>query len=107
MRWSARDVLRLSVSLSFFIMLSLPPLAALENGMTGSDVGDVGTAGSYLQSNEQWTVRGAGADIWGSADGFFFIHKQTRHLGSIVARVEDLQDTDPFAKAGVMVRASL
>jgi hypothetical protein len=53
-------------------------------------------------------VRGAGGDIWGAADAFHFVYRPARtDDAQILARVDDLQNTNPFAKAGVMLRASL
>jgi regulation of enolase protein 1 (concanavalin A-like superfamily) len=49
----------------------------------------------------------AGADIWGTADQFHFAYKQLSGNGSITARVVSLTNTDPWAKAGVMIRQSL
>jgi hypothetical protein len=72
-----------------------------------SDVGNVGQPGTATKSNGVWTVRGAGADIWGDADAFQFLHAPFRVDGHVVVRVNDLQNTNPFAKAGLMVRADL
>jgi regulation of enolase protein 1 (concanavalin A-like superfamily) len=52
-------------------------------------------------------MTGAGADIWGTADQFHFAYKQLAGLGSITARVVSLTNTDPWAKAGVMIRETL
>ncbi len=49
----------------------------------------------------------AGADIWNAADEFRFVTKQLNGNGSIVARVESVGNTDPWAKAGVMIRETL
>jgi hypothetical protein len=52
-------------------------------------------------------VQGSGADIWGDADSFQFVHQTSSDIGSAQAIVVDLQNTNTFAKAGVMVRSSL
>ncbi len=49
----------------------------------------------------------AGADIWDAADEFRFGYKQLQGDGSIVARVEHVVDTDPWVKAGVIIRETL
>jgi hypothetical protein len=53
----------------------------------------------------------SGADIWVvngvEADEFHFAYKMLSGAGSIVARVNSVQNTDPWAKAGVMIRESL
>jgi hypothetical protein len=53
------------------------------------------------------TVRGAGADIWGTSDGFHFAYQTLTGDGEIVARVESLGATNAWAKAGVMMREAL
>lgn len=71
------------------------------------DVGAVGAAGSTVVQGGSWIVRGAGADIWGGADAFHFASRPA--VGDVVltSRVLRLQDTDTFAKAGLMLRSSL
>ena len=48
----------------------------------------------------------AGADIWGVADEFRYGYQQLDGDGAIVARVDSLVETDPWVKAGVMIRVS-
>jgi len=54
-----------------------------------------------------FTVSAAGHDIWDLADEFRFVYKQLNGNGSIVARVDSVEPTDPWAKAGVMIRETL
>jgi hypothetical protein len=49
----------------------------------------------------------SGADIWGTADQFHLAYKTLTGAGSIVARVDSVQNTDGWAKAGVMIRETL
>ena len=72
-----------------------------------TDVGAIGVSGSANNSAGSWTIRGSGADIWGASDAFQFLHRQSNQSGVITARVVDVQATHAFAKAGVMIRASL
>ena len=53
------------------------------------------------------TLSGGGADIWSSADEFRFAFKQINGNGAIIAKVESIDETDPWAKAGVMIRETL
>jgi regulation of enolase protein 1 (concanavalin A-like superfamily) len=72
------------------------------------DVGDVGISGGVLFANSTYTVAGAGADIWGTADSFHFAHMpMVSFVPVFVARVVSMQNTNPFAKAGIMIRESL
>ena len=78
-----------------------------QGAWTNADVGSVGLAGSGSQVNGVWTARGAGADIWGTADAFHFVHQPLTGDGSLTVRVDALQHTSPFAKAGLMLRDGL
>jgi regulation of enolase protein 1 (concanavalin A-like superfamily) len=71
------------------------------------DVGSVNVAGSTTFNFNAVTVRGAGVDIWGTADGFHFVYQTLAGNGEIVARVDSLQVTNEWAKAGVMLREAL
>ncbi|MEN6426469.1 MAG: discoidin domain-containing protein [Phycisphaerales bacterium] len=53
------------------------------------------------------TMSGGGADIWDVADQFRFAFKTLSGNGSIVAKIESLENTDVWAKAGLMIRESL
>ena len=72
---------------------------------TGSFVeGPVGT----------FTMTGSGTDIWdvtgvgtGFHDEFHFAYKMLTGVGSMVAKVESVSNTNNWAKAGVMIRESL
>ncbi|MHC4367277.1 MAG: discoidin domain-containing protein, partial [Planctomycetota bacterium] len=54
-----------------------------------------------------FTVTAEGADIWNQADEFHYVYKQLTGVGSIVARVDSVANTDPWAKSGVMIRDTL
>lgn len=75
--------------------------------LTSTDVGAVGIAGSATASGDSWTVHGSGGDIWGNADAFQFVHRLTNRSGFAIVRVSDFEASNSFAKAGVMIRASL
>jgi hypothetical protein len=54
-----------------------------------------------------YTMIGAGVDIWAAADEFHFAYKELSGAGAIIAKVESVENTDPWAKAGVMIRDTL
>jgi regulation of enolase protein 1 (concanavalin A-like superfamily)/fibronectin type 3 domain-containing protein len=72
-----------------------------------SDVGIVRQAGSSSGSNGVYTVKGSGADIWDTSDGFHYAYRTLSGNGQIIARVTSVSNTDPWAKAGVMIRETL
>jgi len=66
-----------------------------------------GPAGTY-------TMTASGADIWdisgigtGFHDEFHFAYKTLTGAGSIIARVDSVENTNGWAKAGVMIRETL
>jgi M6 family metalloprotease-like protein len=73
---------------------------------TSADVGTVGVSGATSTDGGTVTVRGSGHDIWEYSDAFRFVHQTLSGDGSVTARVASLQATEPWAKAGVMIRAS-
>jgi len=72
------------------------------------DVGNVSLAGSSTPDVAGlYTVSGSGRDIWGTADAFHFVYCSLTGDGQIVVHVDTQTDTDPWAKAGVMIRETL
>jgi hypothetical protein len=59
-----------------------------------------GPAGTY-------TMTGSGTDIWGNTDEFHYAYKTLSNVGSIQARVLSMDNTNNWAKAGVMIRETL
>jgi beta-glucanase (GH16 family) len=73
----------------------------------GSDIGAVSLAGrDDLDESGTWTVQGSG-DIWGSSDRCHFVYLPMVRDGWILAQVSGIDNPDPDAKAGVMIRESL
>jgi uncharacterized repeat protein (TIGR03806 family) len=79
-----------------------PPV--LPKGWSSADIGNVGVSGEADFLNGNFNLLASGSDIWESADAFHFASHPLAGDGSIVARVVSVQYTDPWAKAGVMLR---
>ncbi len=73
---------------------------------TCSDIGSPALAGSTSLANNVFTLQGAGIDIWGTYDQFQYAYQSLNGDGSIIARVTSQTNTDPWAKAGVMIKES-
>jgi outer membrane protein assembly factor BamB len=71
-----------------------------------ADVGAVSVAGTQSLSGSTWTVQGAGTNIIGTADQFHFVWQSLAANGGVSARVVTQQNTNPLAKAAVMLRAT-
>ncbi|MES2476564.1 MAG: Ig-like domain-containing protein [Verrucomicrobiota bacterium] len=81
--------------------------AALPPPWQHSDVGTVGFTGDAVYENNGFTLTGSGADVWGNQDGFHFTWRPMTGDGEVIARVASLENTDGWAKAGVMMRETL
>jgi hypothetical protein len=70
--------------------------------------GITGSVGSFIEGpTGTYTMTGSGTDITGPSDEFHFAYKMLNGAGSIVAKVESIQNTNQWAKAGVMIRETL
>jgi hypothetical protein len=79
----------------------------LPDGWGSGDIGKVGAIGSASGTDGSFTVSGAGADIWGTADAFRFVYRPFSGDGSIVTQVTSLDWVHDWTKAGVMMRETL
>jgi len=74
--------------------------------------GNPASVGSFVEGPAgTYTMTASGADIWAvdgvEADEFHYAFKTLTGAGSIVARVESVENTNAWAKAGVMIRQTL
>jgi regulation of enolase protein 1 (concanavalin A-like superfamily) len=76
----------------------------LPSPWVSADIGAVGVAGSATYTNGLFTVKGSGADIWGAADAFCYVYQPASADCSVQVKVVSVQNTAPWAKAGVMIR---
>ena len=70
------------------------------------------SVGSFVEGPVgTYTMTASGADIWAvngvEADEFHFAYKMLTGAGSIIARVDSVENTNDWAKAGVMIRETL
>ena len=77
--------------------------------------GNPPSVGSFVEGPVgTYTMTGSGADIWDVGpsggpyhDEFHYAYKSLSGTGSIVAKVESVDNTNDWAKAGVMIRETL
>jgi hypothetical protein len=70
--------------------------------------GNPASVGSFVESPVgTYTMTASGRDIWDDADQFHLAYKTLTGVGTIVAQVLSVDNTDPWAKAGVMFRETL
>jgi len=102
---SSHDATRLATAT--FDNVSVATTQALPTGWETADIGQVGVEGKATESGGTFTVKGAGDDIWGTADAFRYVYRALPGDGSIAARVATVQYVRAWTKAGVMIRQSL
>jgi regulation of enolase protein 1 (concanavalin A-like superfamily) len=81
--------------------------AAVPSGWAAADIGSPAIAGSASYSNGTYTIKAGGADVWGTADEFHYVYRSVSGDFDVVSRVASIQETDPWSKAGVMIRSAL
>jgi hypothetical protein len=81
--------------------------SGLPSGWSHADIGATGATGNATFANGTFTVTGAGADVWGTADALHYAYLTLTGNGTIIARVTSIQNVNAWTKAGVMIRNSL
>jgi regulation of enolase protein 1 (concanavalin A-like superfamily) len=83
--------------------------APIPSPWVAQDIGAPAVAGSssFDATQKTFNITGAGSDVFGTSDQFQFVYQQVTGDVDIVARVDSILRTDPWSKAGVMIRSSL
>ena len=91
-----------TVTVQFSVVLN-----SLPSGKSASDVGNTGSKMLVTHDNGTYLISASGTDIWGKADSFGFVHQNASGDVMVSAKIESIENTNPWAKAGVMIRESL
>jgi len=85
-----------------------PPVVtgSLPSGWSSQDVGSPQVAGTSAFANGTYSITGAGSDIWNTSDQFQFASEKISGDETVIAHVDGLTNSDPWAKGGVMIRDS-
>lgn len=89
------------------LLIRQTDLVPTNTPLTGLNVGGTLISGVTVSSAGIHTLRGAGSDIFFNQDGLQFAAAQLTGDGEIRARVTSQTNTNPWAKAGVMIRETL
>ncbi|MBN2474802.1 MAG: tandem-95 repeat protein [Pirellulales bacterium] len=89
------------------IFAATPSDSVLPVPWAGQDLGTPGGSGCVRLDGDTFTLIASGSDIWGRQDACHFVYRPLEGDGQIVGRVASLEDTDRFAKAGLMMRETL
>jgi outer membrane protein assembly factor BamB len=81
-------------------------VAGLPSPWADTDVGSPPIAGSASYAAGVFTLKGSGADIFGTNDQFNYLYQPSSGNGTIIARVSSVTNTSSNAKAGIIWKAS-
>ena len=76
-------------------------------GWEGQDVGAVAIAGEACANGDQLIISASGSDIWNDQDQFYYVYQPLVGDWQLSARILSIGESDPWAKAGLMIRESL
>jgi hypothetical protein len=70
------------------------------------DIGNAKIPGSMDSKGNKFIVKGSGADVWGNFDGMLYASRHKSGDCEIYTKIESMENTKPWAKAGIMIRES-
>jgi hypothetical protein len=111
---SVNEPLRKALTAKNPVLPKLPAIPAAiwdapkDESLPGWDIVDIGGAkkGGLVKENGAITIYGSGDDIWNQQDSFRFISRPAAGDFSVTVRIDSLLETNSYAKAGLMIRAS-
>ena len=104
---TSHDAARLATAAFSDVTVAAGAPESLPAGWTATDVGAPAVAGSSGYASGTFTVDGAGVDVWDTSDEFRYVYQAFTGDIEITSRVVSLENTDEWAKAGVMIRETL
>jgi hypothetical protein len=84
-----------------------PPGFSCPTNWACGDIGGPLPAGGQTLAGGTWSIGGGGGDIWGTADAFHFVWQSLAADGNMTTRVTSQTNTSVWAKAGIMMRATV
>ncbi len=75
-------------------------------GWTVADIGGASPGGFVTMADGRWSVYGGGSDIFNDHDDFRLIYRSATEGQTLWTRLDAMDATDQYAKAGVMLRES-
>jgi regulation of enolase protein 1 (concanavalin A-like superfamily) len=107
-----RGVLRRGAALGIFLSVASVNVAYAQSPLpppwAAEDIGDPVIPGATtISATAALTMYASGADVWGTSDEFHFAYVPVSGDVDISVRVDSVAPTSSWAKAGVMIRASL
>ena len=88
------------------VQVTTPSINPVPAPWLDTDVGSPAIGGSASYTNNTFTVKGAGTDIYGTNDQFNYTYQSVSGNGTLIARVTSQANTSSNAKAGIMLKQS-
>lgn len=104
---AALDVSTTSTTTTAATTTTTTSQATLPSPWVNTDIGSPSAEGDASYASGTFTIEGDGSDIWGTSDSFHYVYQSLSGDGEIVARVVSIENTNEWAKAGVMIRETL
>lgn len=102
---SAGETILLATSEQSMVKDSCILVVLSEHEFASSGIGTVCAEGSLeIKEDTAYLVSGSGNDIWNASDEFHFVYKPGAGSQAIIARIASMENTNEWAKAGVMMR---
>ncbi len=92
-----------------FLSVAIMCIAGLSQAQwTGLHIGNQSmVTGNFSESQNQININSSGMDIWNTADDFYFVYQVVCDDFQVTTRMESMENSGTWAKAGLMVRESL
>jgi hypothetical protein len=104
-RYLISDGMNLSDSAS--VVINIKPTSDPSYPWLSTDVGDAAIPGSSANSDGKFAIQASGSDIWNATDGFNYTYQYVVGDFEMVTKVESIEGTHEWAKAGIMARESM
>ena len=76
-------------------------------GSNWTSVNHNSTGGSAVENGTELTIEGEGTDVWSSNDEFYIVYDTLEGNFSVEVKLNSQEDTDQYAKAGILVRNAI
>ena len=86
---------------------SAAPPGLIPQTFTAGNIGDATNGFDGFGTNGVFRIAGSGTDVWETSDSFRFVQSVLTGDFDVITRVTSLENVDPWAKAGLMVRETL
>lgn len=89
------------------LKISTTDIGEITSPWDHADIGEPALEGTAGYLDGTFNILASGADVWGTSDQFHYIYQSWNEGVEITAKVSSIDNTDGWAKAGIMIRNGL